>query len=93
MTGPIFVIFFLIAFIADLVQVKWKVSGKPLKPKFNRMSPVSGFKRIFSVNSLVELIKAILKIGLISYVAYQYLKIKSTRYIFFTICPLPRHFP
>ena len=75
-TGPIFVIFFLIAFIADLVQVKWKVSGKPLKPKFNRMSPVSGFKRIFSVNSLVELIKAILKIGLISYVAYQYLKNK-----------------
>lgn len=68
--------FFLIAFIADLVQVKWKVSGKPLKPKFNRMSPVSGFKRIFSVNSLVELIKAILKIGLISYVAYQYLKNK-----------------
>lgn len=76
MTGPIFVIFFLIAFIADLVQVKWKVSGKPLKPKFNRMSPVSGFKRIFSVNSLAELIKAILKIGLISYVAYQYLKNK-----------------
>ena len=47
-----------------------------LQPKFSKMSPVSGFKRIFSVNSVVELIKSLLKIGLIVYICYNYLKNK-----------------
>ncbi len=72
--APIFIIAVIIAFLSDVVQVKWQVTTKPLKPKMNRLSPISGFKRIFSVNSLVELLKSILKIGLVAYVAYSYLK-------------------
>ena len=41
-----------------------------MQPKFSKMNPINGFKRIFSVNSLMELLKSILKIGLISYVVY-----------------------
>ena len=65
---------FLVAFVANLLQVKWKVSSKPLKPKFNKLNPVSGFKRIFSKNSLVELLKSVLKLTLIGYVVFDYLK-------------------
>ena len=74
--GPVFAIAFLLAFLGDVVQVKWKVTTKPLQPKFNKLNPISGFKRIFSVNSLMELLKAILKILLIGYVAFRYLKDK-----------------
>ena len=88
--GPVFVVFFIVAFLADLVQVKWKVSGKILKPKFSRMSPISGFKRIFSLNALIELLKAILKIGLIAYVVYQYLKDKIDKLYLFYDMPLPQ---
>jgi len=45
-------------------------------PKFSKMDPIAGFKRIFSVNSLVELIKSIAKIGLIVYICYNYLEDK-----------------
>ena len=70
---PIFIIGYLVAFLSDYVQVKWKPTAKPLKPKFNKLNPINGFKRIFSVNSLVELVKSIIKIFLIGYVAYSYL--------------------
>lgn len=74
--APILLVGVVIAFVSDVAQVKWKPTGKPLKPKFNKLSPIAGFKRIFSVNSLMELVKSIAKIGLIIYICYNYLKDK-----------------
>lgn len=72
--APFLIVGFLVAFITNLLQVKWKITGKPLQPKFNKLNPVSGFKRIFSKNSLMELVKSVLKLTLIGYVVYDYLK-------------------
>lgn len=72
--APFLLVGFIVALVCNVAQVKWKPTSKPMKPKFNKLNPVSGFKRIFSVNSLMELFKSILKIGLISYVVYSYLK-------------------
>lgn len=74
--APILLIGYLIAFVSDVAQVGWKPTSKPLQPKFSKLNPLSGFKKIFSANSLVELVKAILKIGLIVYICYNYLKDK-----------------
>lgn len=74
MLAPVLAVGMLVAFVTNVVQVKWKLTAKPLQPKFNKLSPISGFKRIFSLNSLVELVKSLLKIGLIGYVVYSYLK-------------------
>lgn len=82
MIAPILAIAFVIAFVCDIVQVKWKVTAKPLQPKFSKISPASGFKRIFSANSLMELVKSIAKIGLVVYVAYSYLQDKW-QYLYF----------
>ncbi len=79
--APVLAVTFLVAIVSDVIQIKWEVTGKPLKPKFSRLSPINGFKRIFSVNALVELVKAILKIGLLLYISYSYLKDKVP-YIF-----------
>ena len=68
---PIFAFAVLVAFLLNVLQVKWQVTTKPLKPKFNRLNPVSGFKKIFSKDKLFELIKSIAKIVLIFYVAYS----------------------
>ncbi len=76
--APILLVGLIIAFLSDVVQVKWRPTAKPLKPKFSKINPISGFKRIFSVNSVVELIKSIAKIGLIIYICYSYLKDKWT---------------
>lgn len=74
--APILLIGFMVSFICDVAQVKWKPTAKPLMPKFSKLNPISGFKRIFSVNSLVELLKSVLKIGLVGYMCYSYLKDK-----------------
>lgn len=72
--APILLIGFAVAFICDLVQVKWRPTAKPLKPKFSKLNPLKGFQKIFSVNSLVELVKSIVKILLIGYICYGFLK-------------------
>lgn len=74
--APFLVVGFVVAFLADFLQVKWKVTTKPLQPKFSKLNPINGFKRIFSANSLMELLKSVLKIGLISYVVYTTVKDK-----------------
>ncbi len=71
---PIFAIGALVALVVELAQVKWEPTGKPLKPKFNRMNPISGFKRIISGQSLAELIKSIARILLVVYVVYTSIK-------------------
>lgn len=75
--APFFIVGVLIAILTDVLQVKWKVSTEPLKPKFNKLSPLSGFKRIFSSRSIFELVKSIAKVLIISYVAYDTLKDKA----------------
>ena len=65
---------FAVCFVADLVQVKWKPTSKPLKPKFNKLNPISGIKRIFSVTKLVELLKSIIKLVVIGVVIYNEIK-------------------
>ena len=76
---PILLIGFVVAFVSDYVQVKWRPTAKPLMPKFSKLNPISGFKKIISANSIVELIKSIAKIGLIAYVVYSYLKDKTNQ--------------
>ena len=74
--APMLIIGYIVAFVSDVWQVGWKPTSKPMRPKLSKFNPISGFKKIVSVNSLVELVKSILKIGLIIYICYNYLKDK-----------------
>lgn len=76
MMAPFLAVGFMIAFVADLVQVKWKVTTKPLMPKFNKMDPIKGMKKIISPQSLFELLKAVLKVVFVSYLAITTVKDK-----------------
>lgn len=40
----------------------WNFSGKAMEPKLSRMDPLAGLKRMFSVKSLIELLKALGKV-------------------------------
>lgn len=67
---PFFAFGFLVAFLVSIVQVGWTVSAKPMQPKLSKFNPISGFKRIFSKDTLFELVKSIFKVGIIVYIAY-----------------------
>lgn len=74
---PLLVIAVAVAFAVNVVQVKWQVTTKPLKPKFDKFNPAKGIKRIFSKDKLFELVKDIVKLSLIFYIAYSELKKKA----------------
>ena len=70
--APFFLVGFLIAFLCDLVQVGFKPTGKPLQPKFSKLDPISGMKKIFSTRKLFELAKSILKLGIMAVVIISF---------------------
>ena len=49
-------------------------AAEPIKPDFNRINPVEGFRQIFSWKSLLELIKSVLKIVLVGGILYYIIK-------------------
>lgn len=67
--GPILVVVWLTAFIATAAQVGLKVSFKPLEPKFDKINPVNGFQRLFSMRSVVNTLLGIFKMVFVSVVA------------------------
>lgn len=84
--APVFAVGLVVAVGVDIYQVKWKPTSKPLQPKFNKLNPVSGFKKIFSKEKIVELLKSILKIIVIGYLAYTTLEGEfSSLFILFDI--------
>ena len=61
--------------VANLVQTGGvRFSMHPLMPRFHKMNPWNGFKRMFSRIALMELFKSLFKVTLISLIAYLTIK-------------------
>jgi flagellar biosynthetic protein FlhB len=76
-----------IAFVGDIIQVKWKPSTEQMKPKLDKFNPISGFKRIFSVRSLVQLAKSVAIVAICVLVTYN--KIKKSIGMLFNLYEIP----
>lgn len=75
---PFFAVGFIVAIVIEIVQVKWKPTSKPLKPKLSKFNPINGVKRLFSVKTLVNLLKQIAILVIIGIVVYNKLKGRMT---------------
>lgn len=73
LTLPLLLGITLIGVAASGAQTRFLFSGEQIKPKLERISPLAGFKRLFSLRSLIELLKALLKIGVVLLVIGSYL--------------------
>jgi len=69
---PLLMIAVLLAIVATAAQTKLLFSTDALKPKFSRLSPLQGFKRLFSSKSLVEVLKGIIKISILIWIMYDF---------------------
>ena len=67
---PVVLLVFVLAFLSLYLQVGGVVAWEALQPKWERINPLEGFKRLFSLPSLVELLKSIFKIVIIGLVSY-----------------------
>lgn len=68
---PVLGAVFVIAFIVNVAQVGFKISPKALMPKFSKMNPINGIKKLlFSSRSVVELLKSLAKLIIIGWFTY-----------------------
>jgi flagellar biosynthesis protein FlhB len=72
--APVLIASLLAAVLATGAQTRFKFSGEKIKFKFSNISPIQGFQRLFSIRSIAELIKSILKTIAIGYVIYIQIK-------------------
>jgi flagellar biosynthesis protein FlhB len=71
--APIMAIAMVAAALANYTQVGFLFTVEPLKPKLEKINPIKGFKRIFSLRAIVELLKSILKITFVGIVTFSIL--------------------
>ncbi len=69
--GPVLGAVLLTALVANYAQVGVLFTLEKVTPDLQRLDPVEGLLRKFSLQALAELIKSLLKIGLIGYVAFS----------------------
>lgn len=64
----------IVSSILGMIQTKFLFSSKSLKFDLSRINPINGFKRLFSMRSVVELLKAILKLCVVGFLTYNIIK-------------------
>ncbi|MDQ7733185.1 flagellar biosynthesis protein FlhB [Halomonas sp. SpR1] len=70
---PLFLLLVIIALVAPGLMGGWLISAKSMQPKFSKLDPIKGVKRILSTQALIELAKAIAKSVLVGGVAATFL--------------------
>jgi flagellar biosynthetic protein FlhB len=70
LVAPIMAVGFVASMVGGIVQVGFLVSSYPLKPDLNKLNPITGLGRIFSLKGAVELLKSILKVLIVGYLVY-----------------------
>ncbi|MCD8510268.1 MAG: flagellar biosynthesis protein FlhB [Bacillus sp. (in: Bacteria)] len=68
--APVMVIAVVFGFIGNYIQIGPIFTTEPLKIKLERINPIQGAKRIFSIRALVELTKSLMKVAIISTAAF-----------------------
>ncbi|MEY8263150.1 MAG: flagellar biosynthesis protein FlhB [Bermanella sp.] len=80
--APIMALLLLAAIFGPMALGGWMFSGKSLLPKLDRISPLAGFKRMFSIKSLVELLKGWAKIlVVVGTILALYFSLKETVFV------------
>lgn len=87
--APLMGVAVLVALLTNAMQVGLYITAQPLAPDLNRINPVRGFQRLFSQRAAVELLKALLKFGLIAWVAWRTLQSQMDSLLGAAQLPMP----
>jgi len=72
--GPTLAVITLTAMAATFFQTRLLFSPESIQPKFSRINPLEGFKRLFSLRSVVEAFKGTAKIAVLLVILYRFLR-------------------
>lgn len=92
---PVFALVFVIGIASSLFQIGFLTTSEPLEPNLNKINPINGLKRMFSLQAVVEGLKAVFKMCVIGSIVYSILKTEILRtpfLIHFSIPDLMHYF-
>jgi flagellar biosynthetic protein FlhB len=67
---PFIAVIVFVAIFASVIQVGVQITFKAISPKFSKLSPLTGIKRLFSSQSLAEFLKSMAKMIIVGFVGY-----------------------
>ncbi|MBQ5332350.1 MAG: flagellar biosynthesis protein FlhB [Oscillospiraceae bacterium] len=73
-TGALLAVSFITAIVSTGIQTKFLISFESLKFKLDKLNPINGIKRMFSLKGLFELAKSLIKMILLIVVVYNEIK-------------------
>jgi flagellar biosynthesis protein FlhB len=82
--APFLILVMVAGIVGVVLQGSVSLSTERLEVKFDKLNPISGFKRIFRKDSLVEAVKSIIKIGIVGFVAYRILRDEMDSILYLT---------
>ena len=69
--GPFLIVGVFMAIAGNVFQFGLLLSTKSIEPKFDKLNPVKGFKNLFQMSKVVDLVKNILKVSVLGVVGYM----------------------
>lgn len=78
---PLFGLMLVLALVAPIALGGWILSWEAAAPKWERLSPLNGIKRMFGTNALVELVKSFAKFALVGSVSALMLWLQFDEYM------------
>lgn len=88
--GPLLLAMAVVVLLAGMLQVGVLVTGKPLTPRFSKLSPLQGLKNLFNVRAGMRLVMNLAKTAAIAVVAVVVIRLQMPRILLLaTLEPLP----
>ncbi|OGP54905.1 MAG: flagellar biosynthesis protein FlhB [Deltaproteobacteria bacterium RBG_13_52_11b] len=72
--GPVLAVVFVVAVLGHTIQGSNVFSTELIKPNWGKLNVVNGLKRMFTMQSLVELLKSLVKMVIVGGIAYSTIK-------------------
>lgn len=69
--APLLLLLMFVGVLSNIAQFGILFTSTPITPKLDHLNPASGFKRIFSTRTMVDMVKAIFKVAIVTWVAWS----------------------
>jgi flagellar biosynthetic protein FlhB len=89
MLAPFLFAIAIAALVGNLAQTGPILSAHPIKPDFERLNPMAGFKRVFTMRTLFDVARAFVKLALLAFVVYHALKALFPQFLQLSALPVP----
>ncbi len=87
--APLLVALLLAGLAANLAQVGFHASAEALAFRLEKLNPVTGLKRFFGKRAAFELLKNVLKVGLVAWLSWLIVRGELPRLVPLSLLPLP----